>query len=363
MVPTAEASIELPVPDFYEPRNAAIWSHRPDPSALYERAAAWRQEFDLSPARDDEPVVRLLLVDLQKDFCLPSGSLYVAGRSGRGATDDTDRIARFIYRNLGRLTEIICTLDTHHPFQIFFPAFWRRSDGEPVEPHTEVRADDVRSGRLQPDSALAAWLADGDQEWLRRQALFYCEELERAGKYGLYLWPPHCLLGSAGHELVGVIQEARLFHAFARKANNPVEIKGEHPLTEHYSALSPEVPLRHDGGRLVAPDRTVVDRLLSSDVLLIAGQAASHCVKHTVDDLLAETEQQAGRTARIFLLEDCMSAVVVRNPEGDEPLVDFTPEVADALGRYRAAGVSVVRSTTPVSGWSGFPALGAKVAQ
>jgi hypothetical protein len=69
----------------------------------------------------------------------------------------------------------------------------------------------------------------------------YCEELERAGKYQLYLWPPHCLLGSDGHALAGVVHAARLFHAFARGAQSWVEVKGGNPLTENYSVLRPEV--------------------------------------------------------------------------------------------------------------------------
>lgn len=50
--------------------------------------------------------VHLLLVDCQKDFCLPEGNLYVGGRSGRGAIEDNRRIAEFIYRNLARITNL-----------------------------------------------------------------------------------------------------------------------------------------------------------------------------------------------------------------------------------------------------------------
>ena len=55
------------------------------------------------------------------------------------------------------------------------------------------------------------------------------------------------LLGSPGHALVEVIEEARLFHAYARTAAAPVELKGGNPLTENYSALSPELLRRFDG--------------------------------------------------------------------------------------------------------------------
>jgi nicotinamidase-related amidase len=97
----------------------------------------------------------------------------------------------------------------------------------------------VRSGAVRPSPSVAAWLCGGDVAWLARQAEFYCAELERAGKYTLYLWPPHCLLGGDGHALAGVIQEARLFHAFARDARDSIEMKGGHPLTENTRSWLP----------------------------------------------------------------------------------------------------------------------------
>ena len=100
---------------------------------------------------------------------------------------------------------------------------------------------------MRPNPAVASWLCNGNYPWLLKQVRFYCAELEKAGKYRLYLWPPHCLLGSDGHALVGVLHEARMFHSFARGAQSWVEVKGGNPLTENYSVLRPEVLMRHDG--------------------------------------------------------------------------------------------------------------------
>jgi nicotinamidase-related amidase len=352
---------ELPVPDFYAPENAARWSYRPDAAALFARADAWRREHGIRPAGTDRARVHLLLVDFQKDFCFPEGTLYVGGRSGRGAIDDSDRIARFLYRNLGLVTEVTSTLDTHYPFQIFFPAFWVDGEGQPLSAHREITAEEVRAGQVRPNPDLAAWLApprgDRDRGWLERQAAAYCAELERAGRYRLYLWPPHCLLGSDGHALVGVVQEARLFHAFVLGARSGVTIKGGDPLTESYSALSPEVLFAHDGSALARRNEGLIDTLLAADALILAGQASSHCVKSTTEDLLAEIEKRDPALAgKVYLLEDCMSAVAV--PDPDRPgsfLFDFTPEAEAALSRFAAAGMRVVRSTDPVFSWPGFP--------
>ncbi|HEY8485576.1 MAG TPA: hypothetical protein VIL13_13260 [Longimicrobiales bacterium] len=341
---------ELPLPPFYNPENASRWDYEPDHQALLEAAIRWRAEHGIQPAALDRIRIHLLLIDLQKDFCFPEGALYVGGRSGRGAIEDNDRIARFIYRNLGIITGITCTLDTHFPYQIFFPAFWLGPDGAPPRPHQEVTVEDIREGRLRPNPALADWLASGDYSWLLRQVEFYCEELARAGKYRLYLWPPHVILGSAGHTLAGVIQEARMFHAYARVAKDWTEVKGTNPLTEYYSALGPEVSKTWDGKVLEEPNPQFLERLLASDAVIIAGQAASHCVRSTIEDLLTRVEPRLAR--KVYILEDCMSPVAVPDPERPGSfLFDFTPQAEEALARFAEAGMHVVKSTEPIESW------------
>jgi nicotinamidase-related amidase len=345
---------ELPLPDFYRPEHAGRWAFRPDPATLHEAAVAWRREHDLQPSRTDPRRIHLLLVDLQKDFCHPEGSLYVGGRSGLGAVEDSDRTARFIYRNLGVISDITCTMDTHYPYQIFSPSFWLDERGEPPAAHTVATAEDVESGRLRPHPAVAEWLGQGDAEWLRRQTEHYCRELERTGRYTLYLWPPHCLLGSDGHALAGVIQEARLFHAHARLSQAAIEVKGDTPLTEYYSVIGPEVLTGFDGTPLAEKNLDFLRILFESDAVLIAGQAASHCVRSTIQDLLDHLGDYPAD--KVYLLRDCMSAVAVPDPDRPgEFLSDFTVEAEEALERFRAAGMHVVDSTTPVNEWPDFP--------
>lgn len=345
----------LPFPELYKPETAASWQYRADPTALLESAGNWRRAHDLAPPGAGDRSVHLLLIDAQRDFCLPEGSLYVGGRSGRGAVDDSRRTAEFIYRALGVITDITATFDTHLAFQVFFPSFWLGEDGRPPPPHTVVSAEDLAQGRLRPNPDIAHWLCGGDQDWLETQALDYCRVLEDDGKYQLYLWPPHCLLGTEGHALAGIIEEARLFHSFARGVQAWNEPKGDHPLTENYSVLRPEVLAAHDGSRLAGDNDELLDRLLAADRVIIAGQASSHCVKSTIDDLgAAIAARDPARANRVYILRDCMSAVAVPDGEGGFA-ADFTGQAEEALARYAEAGMHLVDSTTPIEAWPEFP--------
>ncbi len=344
------------IPAHYDPRRAWEFGFRPDPQSLFEAATIHRRENHVLPAASDARRNHLVLIDLQRDFCFPEGTLFVGGRSGQGALEDNHRIARFIYQNLAHISEITCTLDSHLPFQIFFAPFWVDRSGLPLAPHRTLSADEIRAGDARPNPDLVAAVGAPDLDWLTRQVLFYCESLAGAGKYVLYLWPPHVLVGGDGHALAGVIQEARLFHAYARGARNGVEIKGMHALTENYSVFSPEVLLTHDGASLASRNGALIESLLGEDRLIIAGQASSHCVKSSIDDLLAAiVEKDAALARRVYIIEDAMSAVAVPDPSKPGSfLVDFTEAAENALGRYQEAGMHVVRTTSPVSEWPGF---------
>ena len=347
---------ELPVPSFYDAANAERWSYRPDQERIFRQAAAWARAHGIGPSGADTTRVALLLIDLQKDFCFPEGALYVGGRGGRGAVEDSDRIARFIYRNLGAITDITCTLDTHFPFQIFFPSFWLDESDRPPAAHRELTTAEIRAGKVKPNPAVASWLCSGNYAWLLKQVEYYCERLEAAGKYKLYLWPPHCLLGSDGHALAGVIHEARLFHSWARGAKSWIEVKGGNALTENYSVLAPEVLSRHDGQPLAQRNVGFIRTLLEADAVVIAGQAASHCVKSSIEDLLGEIRAKDESLARkVYVLADCMSSVAVPDPSAPGRFVfDFTPQADAALRQFESAGMHVVRSTEPMSSWEGM---------
>ena len=333
----------LPLPQHFDrERVKDVWR------VPYEQRAAeaerWARDHGLTGAAEDDLRVCLLLVDVQNTFCTPGFELFVGGRSGTGAIDDNVRLCEFLYRNLGAITQVVATLDTHTPLQIFHALFLVDEEGRHPEPYTLVTADDVADGRWRVD-LLAAESLGLDPDYAARHLAHYTQTLEAGGKYALTVWPYHALLGGIGHALVSAVEEAVFVHGVARRSQTRFTLKGRHPLTEHYSALGPEVTSGPDGDELVGKDRDLLDRLASYDAIVVAGQAKSHCVAWTVEDMLAEAP---GLASRLYLLEDCSSPVVVPGA------VDYSEEADRAFSRFAAAGAHVVTSTEPLETWPGL---------
>jgi nicotinamidase-related amidase len=115
--------------------------------------------------------------------------------------------------------------------------------------------------------------------------------------------------------------------------------------------MQTEVLTRHDGRPLAQKNTLFLRTLLTADAVLVAGQAASHCVKSSIDDLLAEVVATDRALAKkIYLLTDCMSAVTVPDGKGGFA-ADFTDAANEALRRFEDAGMNLVKSTDPMSGW------------
>src|SRR3972149_1730881 len=106
-------------------------------------------------ACQDEFRISLVLVDVQNTFCLPDFELFVGGRSGTGAVDDNRRLCQFIYQNLGRISQISPTLDTHQALQIFHSIFLVDEHGQHPPPYTLVTALELENGRWRFNEALA----------------------------------------------------------------------------------------------------------------------------------------------------------------------------------------------------------------
>ncbi|NEQ52664.1 MAG: isochorismatase [Leptolyngbya sp. SIO3F4] len=335
---------DLPIPEFFAvDRVGDVWR------VPYEERAAqaqtWMKNHDIQPASSDNTRLCLLAIDVQNTFCIPGFELFVGGQSGQGAVDDTRRLCEFVYRNLGHITEIVPTMDTHRAVQIFHAAFWVNADGQMPTPMTMVTLDDVRSGLWRVNPAIVASLKV-PLEQLEEFALHYAKRLSDDGKYPLTVWPYHSMLGGIGHSLVSSFEEACFFHNLTRQCQTRFELKGSNPLTENYSVLRPEVLDDPAGQPVAKKNQELIQHLLTFDAVAIAGQAKSHCVAWTIDDLLSEIQQIDPRLAnKIYLLEDCSSPVVVPG------VVDFSDTADEAYQRFAAAGMNIIQSTSPISSW------------
>jgi nicotinamidase-related amidase len=234
--------------------------------------------------------VHLLIIDPQNSFCDPKGELYVAN-----AEADMNRLADFIGRTGPFIDRITVTLDSHNPVHIAHPEWWIDRHGCSPDPFTTITSEDLLNGSFQAsDPSHQAW------------SLTY---LEKAGTHTL--WPRHCLIGSWGHEVYPPLKTI-----LDRWALTGGELdffpKGYSRFTEHFSAVKPlvEVP----GDPCTLPNRAFVETILQSDTVLVAGEAASHCVAETVKDLVFFGSPPPGK---IVLLKDSMSPV-----GGCEPLAE-----------------------------------------
>jgi len=328
---------------------------------------ALRRGGEITSAATDTAPIELLGIDEQDDFCHPAGALYVGGRDGRGAYEDTYRVAQFIYRNIFRISRITLTLDTHVPGQVFFTSFWVDENGNEPAPFTVITADDVRLGRFRPSefarSVVPEYLDDhpGQGEaWIGRQAEHYVDALTEGGKYALVLWPYHCLLGTPGHAVARPILEASLLHSLVRGAPFVPVTKGDVPWTESYSVFRNEVeqdhmqvPFPDNGGKRLAHRLSDISQ---TSAVIVAGQAASHCVMSSLDDLLEYgTRIDGAFPSRVYVMRDCMSSVVTKDADGNIiPGLDFTDAAEAAFDRWAAAGVNIVESTVAMEEWPGM---------
>lgn len=273
--------------------------------------------------------IQLLVIDPQNDFCdLPAAWQPTDVRSGQrtapalpvaGAHADMQRLAQFIANQGGQLDAITLTLDSHQRFDIAHPGFWQTGAGADVTPFTPITAAQVRAGEFTPRSPAAL-----------PRTLQYLDALEAQGRYTLMVWPVHCEVGSWGHGVhADVLAACGAWQLRRQRAVRNV-FKGTNPWTEHYSAIEAEVPDAADAS--TALNTALLQQLGQADVLLIAGEASSHCVRSTTEHIVQHLPrlQSGWQASRVVLLTDGMS-----------PVAGFETQHQAFLDGMRAAGAQL----------------------
>jgi nicotinamidase-related amidase len=335
---------ELSIPPHFDPGKVGeVW--KVAYQELAQDGKKWAKEHRLKPASRDKVKISLLLVDVQNTFCIPDFELFVGGATGTGAVDDNLRLCQFIYRNVDVITEICPTMDTHQAMQIFHSIFLVNSQGEHPEPYTLITPEDIEQGVWRFNPELSSSL-DIDETYGQEYLRHYTRQLKKGGKYDLTIWPYHAMLGGIGHALVSAVEEAIFFHGIARYSQPDFQVKGGNPFTENYSVLRPEVLEDADGKEIAQKNFKFIKKLLDFDAVIIGGEAKSHCVAWTIDDMLNEISATDRELAKkVYILEDCSSPVVIPG------VVDYTAEANAAFQRFAEAEMHIVRSTDPIPSW------------
>jgi nicotinamidase/pyrazinamidase len=246
----------------------------------------------------------LLLIDAQYDFCNPKGTLYVPG-----AEKDVERIARLLALDGDKIDSIFVTLDTHKVLDIAHPLFWEDSNGNTVAPFTHITSANVKAGTWTP-------------RYERNYVVQYLETLEAEGEFKHFIWPEHCLIGSKGASLDDTIMEALLAWTHRTGRDYKAVIKGTNPLTEHFGVFRAQVPVAD------APetelDQPFLNELAAFDQVLVAGEARSHCVATSINQILKYAPELV---PKVTILSDCMS-----NVTNFEEIADPIYEEAAAKG-------------------------------
>ncbi len=259
--------------------------------------------------------VHLLLIDPQYDFCNPQGNLSVPG-----ADKDMERVAAMINRLGGKLDDIHVTLDQHHLVDVAHPTMWKDSSGNSPAPFTIITSQAIRDGIYIPRvPSLMGRMVD------------YTDALEASGRYPLCIWPPHCLIGSPGAAIMPEVMEALNKWAAGEIATIDFVSKGSNLHTEHYSGVKAEVPDPSD------PTTQLNTRLISTleeaDMVLVAGEAGSHCLANTVRDIAAGFSDPKV-IEKLVLLED-----------GTSPVTSFEKLQEDFISEMTAKGMKLSTTT------------------
>jgi len=234
--------------------------------------------------------IELIIIDPQNDFMDTSkASLPVPG-----AVDDMKRLARMIKRIGHKLDDIHVTLDSHRVIDVGHPGMWRDADGNHPGPFTIITVDDIENGIWAPRNPA-----------FRVRLLDYARALDQQGNYPLMVWPEHCLIGTEGHNVEPTLMAA--LQSWERKefANVDYVTKGTNTFTEHYGALMAEVPDPDDPATQL--NGRFLDMLAQADMIAVAGEALSHCVKSTVSQIADSIGEE--HVKKFYILTDASSPV------------------------------------------------------
>lgn len=274
--------------------------------------------------------IHLLIIDPQVDFMdSPSSALPVTG-----ANKDMKRLAKMVNRVGPKLADIHVTLDSHRVIDVGHPGMWRNQDSKQPAPFTVISADDIKAGIWRPRNEHAKIPQLGGKT-LGQYMLWYAQALAKGGKYPLMVWPEHCLIGTPGHNVQEEVAEALRKWERDNFATVDYVTKGTNPFTEHYGALMAEVPMATDPS--TGLNTVFLQVLAQADEIAVSGEALSHCVLETVNQIADNIGEE--HIKKFSILTDC-SSPVPQPPNGP----DFPAIAKGWLKKMEGRGMTLTTS-------------------
>lgn len=242
----------------------------------------------------------LLVIDPQNDFMdMPNAALPVTG-----AVADMQRLANMMKRVGHNLEDIHVTLDSHQVIHVAHPRMWLDKDGKHPSPFTPISSADIAAGIWRPRKEHLK-IPELNGMTLGEWMYHYAQELEKQGRYTLMVWPEHCLIGSPGYAIQPDLQEALQNWAGRNFANVNHMAKGTTTFVEHYGAFMAEVVLPSVPS--TGLNAGALQVLAYADIIGVAGEALSHCVMSTVEQIAENIGPE--HVAKFHILVDASSPV------------------------------------------------------
>lgn len=300
----------------------------------------------------------ILWIDPNWDFCHQSGSLFVGGAGGVDGVYDTWRYGRFACGNVHRIAAMYISEDDHERESIEHAYRLIDHDGNPPPAFTMVSSEDLKSGvwRVRPEYG----------EEMQAYYIEYVSAMEKNRGHGLQIWPYHCIEQTVGAMVMPYVKSVAEWWGAIRGRQAEHYRKDGHRDVEFHSIFRPDVrdnrfisscmAMVEKGQRLLS---TLVLALFEGKYVVIGGEAASHCVGWSVDDLIGYIltnypNEASVLLSRIVIFTDCTSAIVVRDENGEPipgPSTDYRPAVEEMYARWRKHGLILTKSTVPVDDW------------
>ena len=270
-----------------------------------------------------EPAMKTLLIviDPQESFCNPNiapedqqivhnGELAVPG-----AKEDMERLGNFIHKATGLITDIAVTLDSHNLIDISHPQMYRRAaTGTTAACFSTAQKNQIpASFTCLHEEDEKIFDSNGieynpvNEDW-RIRIVDYLRTLVARKRYPHIIWPPHCLLGTAGHCMVRPIMDAVFNWEFVHTKNALKISKGMNEWTEHFSAIRAEVPDPMDSNTETC--WPLILKIREADEVLWSGEALSHCLANTFNDAAYQVDDHPEKMQKkSIILTDTTSSV------------------------------------------------------